>query len=119
MFFAACDLEGMTDLDAMMSDFDPAVAEEEEAELQEEAAEAEREAAPAALEQFSLRRRREEEEVRTLYAAATPWDVAYWEREYRVGLAVLMVLRDYWRDLSPELQRDLLEADPSIAEMLT
>ena len=94
-------------MDAMMSDFDPAVAEEEEAELQEEAAEAERD------------RREEEEEVRTLYAAATPWDVAYWEREYRVGLAVLMVLRDYWRDLSPELQRDLLEADPSIAEMLT
>ena len=105
----------MTDLEDM-TDFDPEEAEEEAEEVQEEAAEAEREAerevAPAALEQF-------EEDVRTLYAAASPRDVAYWYREYKVGLNVVECLVHHWRGLSPELQRDLLEVDPSIADSLT
>ena len=90
-----------------MTDFDPEEAEEEAEEVQEEAAEAEREA-----EQF-------EEDVLTLYAAASPSEVAYWYHEYEVGLRVVRCIVQHWRDLSPELHRDLLEVDPSIVESLT
>ena len=110
VFFAVCDLEGMTDLEDM-TDFDPEEAEEEAEEVQEEVAEAEREAEREA-EQF-------EEDVLTLYAAASPSDVAYWYQEYNVGLRVVRCIVQHWRGLSPELHRDLLEVDPSIAESLT